>query len=608
MLYELKIKAKGIIKNIDRIWISFSCLIMFKSMLFLSMLHTPYSSGINISKMYFSAPPLISHIMMVAALMSFAFLLSGKRKFIYYICIDLFITALLVGDIWYYRTNGNFLSLRFVVSPQLFNPMHRRVPAASPVDLLFILDFLAIVIIYYKKGFSYNSRASFKSFLAVLFISLFHISIAHYFIDKLNITQGNMMIFRNSWAPFQTMSNLSPIGYHGYDIYRELTENKTVSLSRADINEISGWFSEKQEKLPDNEYMGMLKGKNLIAIQVESLENFVINQKVYGQEITPNLNRLLKNSLYFNNIYEQNNVGTSSDADLLINTSLYPIRKGASFFRYPYVEYNSLTKLLKEFGYNTISTHPEIGGNWNWAEAHRVGFGFETILDVSSYKKDELIRGYLSDGTLFRQFESKLENMEQPFYAYLVTMSSHGPFDLEHSYKYLNLPKEFDNTILGAYFQSIRYVDEQLAVFINKLQQEGLLNNSVIMVYGDHTGVHKFYSDMLKDIKLEGEWWKKENKKIPLIIYSPGIKERNIETIGGHIDIMPTIAYMLGVQESKFSHTAVGRILVKTNKNFTVLNNREVIGRPNSEKEKEHMIKGIDISNRIIQGNYFKSK
>jgi lipoteichoic acid synthase len=608
MLYELRVRAKNILRSADKLWIGCSAIIMLKSMLFLSMLHTTNSSGISIKKMYFSAPPILSHIMMIAALMSFAFLLSGNKRIAYYVFIDFIITALLIGDIWYYRTNGNFLSLRFLIFPELFNPMHRNISAASAVDLMFILDFPAILLICFKKKTTLKYKASFRSFAAVLLISLLHISFSHYMIDKMDITKGVMMMFKNSWAPFQTMSNLSPTGYHGYDIFRELTENKIADLTEEDRKEIDKWFLDKQESLPDNEYMGVLKGKNLVAIQVESLENFVIGSKVYGQEITPNINRLLASSLYFSNIYEQNNVGTSSDADLLVNTSLYPVRKGATFFRYPAAEYISLPKLLKELGYSTVSTHPEIGGNWNWAEAHRASLGFETIYDVNSYEKDELIRGYLSDGTLFRQFEEKFKTMKQPFYAYAVTMSSHGPFDLEDEYKYLKLPKEFDDTILGAYFQSVRYVDEQIGSLIKKLNEDYILENSVIMIYGDHTGVHKFYNDRLKGINLEGDWWKKDDKKVPFIIYSPEIKGRNIGTIGGHIDIMPTISYMLGVPERRFSSSAVGKILVKTNKNFTVLNNGDIVGYPRDEKEKQHMVKGVNISDKIIQGNYFRSK
>ena len=92
---------------------------------------------------------------------------------------------------------------------------------------------------------------------------------------------------------------------------------------KADINEL---FEVKKENLPNNEYFARSKGKNLIYIQVESLENFVIGQKINGKEITPNLNKLVQSSLYFPNTFEQVNEGTSSDADLMVNTSMLPLR------------------------------------------------------------------------------------------------------------------------------------------------------------------------------------------------------------------------------------------------------------------------------------------
>lgn len=93
------------------------------------------------------------------------------------------------------------------------------------------------------------------------------------------------------------------------------TNSKLYTLSYQDKEEIKEWYDKNIENLPDNQYAGMVKGKNLLVIQVESLENFVINQKIQGQEITPNLNRLLKNSLYFDNYHENVNNGISPDSD-----------------------------------------------------------------------------------------------------------------------------------------------------------------------------------------------------------------------------------------------------------------------------------------------------
>jgi phosphoglycerol transferase MdoB-like AlkP superfamily enzyme len=276
-----------------------------------------------------------------------------------------------------------------------------------------------------------------------------------------------------------------------------------------------------------------------------------------------------------------------------------------TFFRFPETEYNSLPVLLGDMGYETFSTHAEFGGNYEWAQVHKASLKFQSSWDIFSYKIDETIRGELTDGSLFTQLAPKLKTFKQPFYSFIVTLTSHGPFAMPEKYKYLKLSEELDNTILGDYFQSIRYVDEKIGEFLDKLQKDGLLEDSVVMIYGDHAGVHKFYNEGLENISLEGGWWKEQDKKIPLIIYNKGIEGENIETIGGHIDIMPTIAYLLGIEENKFNSTAMGKILIKTNKNYAVLNYGEVAGNPN-QTEKEQLLKKINISDKIIQSNYSK--
>ena len=349
----------------------------------------------------------------------------------------------------------------------------------------------------------------------------------------------------------------------------------------------------------------MLQGKNVIALQVESLENFVIGKKVYGQEITPNINKLLKNSLYFDNIKEQNNSGTSSDCDIMVNTSILPVREGTTVFGYPWAEYNTLQKILKSKGYSTVSTHPEVPGNWNWAEVHKA-FKADEIWDAHQFDQSEIIGLGMSDESYLRQVGERLKSQKQPFYTFLVTLTSHGPFDMPKDKQYLNLPEDLNENMLGAYFQSVRYTDEAIGEFINQLKEEGLLDNTVIMIYGDHGGVHKFYEDKIKDAPLERDWWKDDEKEIPFLIYNPSINGETISKEGGQIDFLPTIAYLLGFNRDTFDNTAMGRVLVNTNRNASILNNGEIVGNPTPE-EKAHLEKSFNIADMIIQGNYFKN-
>ncbi len=226
----------------------------------------------------------------------------------------------------------------------------------------------------------------------VFAVSAVVIWFGYYTIDVKQMEPGKN-IFRLSWAPFQTFGDMSPLGYHGFNI--EFYKNKTLTVQ--DNKEIENWVNVNKEDLPDNSYKGMFKGKNVIALQVESLENCVINQKVYGQEITPNLNKLLSNSLYFNNIREQNNNGTSSDCDLLVNTSILPIREGTTVYSYPWSKYDTLQNILKDKGCTTMSTHAEPPGNWNWTEMHK-SYGADQILDVED--REQFVNE-LSDMRLF---------------------------------------------------------------------------------------------------------------------------------------------------------------------------------------------------------------
>ena len=591
----MKEKVKSFLKC-NWVFIFLVVVLQVKSMMLLSMLRTPGSASMNFGIMYFTPPAIWAHIAIVTLIASFVYLFKGKGRMWAAIVIDILVTILFIADIWYYRVNGTFLSIRHIIEPGIFNPIGKSLFNFKPIDLLFLVDFVILFLVYKFTGLK---NVKYKS--SVFGISAIVIGFGHYYLDIAK--KSDKVLFRIAWAPFQTFSDISPLGYHGYDIY--YYTNKEMTLTDAQKNEIKTWFDENKEDLPDNKYKGMFEGKNLIAIQVESLENFVIGQKVYGQDITPNINKLLKNSLYFDNIKEQNNSGISSDCDLMVNTSILPVRDGSTFFGYPWTEYNTLQDLLNSKGYNTISTHPEVPGNWNWAEAHK-SFKADKIWDASQFDQSEVIGLGMSDESYLKQIGDKLKKEKQPFYTFLVTLTSHGPFEVPEDKQYLNLPEDLNENMLGAYFQSVRYTDEAIGKFINQLKEEGLLENTVIMLYGDHCGVHKFYEDDIKDSPLEGDWWKDNEKEIPFMIYNPSIKGETISKEGGQIDFLPTIAYLLGFNRDKFDSTAMGRVLVNTNRNAIILNNGEIVGTP-TPKEKAHLEKSFNIADMVIQGNYFKN-
>ena len=208
------------------------------------------------------------------------------------------------------------------------------------------------------------------------------------------------------------MSSLGTVGYHLFDGYRYYENSKKYELSDNDKKQINTWYRDNKENLPDNKYAGMFKGKNLLVIQWESIENIVVGQKFQGQEITPNLNKLLKNSLYFNNYHENVNCGTSSDADLMTNTGVYPVRDGATFFRYPLNKYKqALPKQLEAMGYSTYAIHPDKALYWNWRPALQ-SIGFQNCYDSSYYKITDTIGLGIADKDYLQQVAPIIEKRE----------------------------------------------------------------------------------------------------------------------------------------------------------------------------------------------------
>lgn len=575
--------------------------LLVKTLFFLSLLSV-FNMFLNVN--FFM---LIFYFTFIVILVSPAYFLKQRGAIIYCVTVNMLYSLILTADLWYYRANWNFLGLRLIIFKDFFNPFKGNIVNPNILDALFWTDILIILLMLFRKKITAKETPSYKHGFVSLSLSVVIIILYHFLIDVKDVTNGKLKLFQTDWAPHIVMSNLGPIGYHIYESQLTLQKVGIKEDSKA-IEEINKWLLYNKETISDNEYKGIFKGKNLIFLQIESLENFVIGKSVYGQEITPNLNKMLNSSYYFSNFYEQNAAGNSIDCDMLVNTSTLPLLDSITFLTHAEVKYNSLPKVLKESGYYTVSTHAERGSDWNWGEAHSNGLGFNEQWDIGKYKIDELVGFGLSDRSFFTQFGDKLLTLKQPFYGVLPTLSNHGPFNIDNEYRKLKLPEKIDNNYLGGYFQSVHYTDEQIGAFIEKLKEDGLLKNTIVVIYGDHSGVHKYYNDYIQSMPLEGSWWRDYEKKVPLIIYSENLERKEFKTYGGHIDIMPTIAYLLGIDDSYYRDTVMGRVLVNTNRNATIIKGNEIKGYPLSEEEKEHLKSAYNIGEKIILNNYFKNR
>ena len=585
--------------------------IVLKGALFLGFSLNQNLYTLNFGLGYRQASYFINYYIAFAAIfVSICFLFKNKGKFFSLIIVDLFITLITVMDIWYFRGFQTVPSVMLLKqTANLDNLGDSIFSMASPYDLLFFVDFIILIIafIIFKNSFK-NCKSNWKGTLVVLLVSICYIGYVPFNVNVLKRENVKNSYLFSSYDPTNTVEYFSPIGYHIFDIYNVYKNSKPYNMTQEDEEKIKAYYDFKNEDLPDNNYKGMFKGKNLIVIQVESLEDFVINKSVDGQEITPNINKLLNNSIYFPNIFEQVNEGTSSDSDLMVNTSMLPLRQGSTFFRNPDTTYNSLPNILERDGYSTIAIHSDKGSFWNYAQG-LTGIGFDKFVDYYSFDRDENIGLGLSDGSYFRQIEPMIKDLKEPFYAFTVTLTSHGPFDLPSEYRKLKLSPELEENVLGGYFQSVHYTDAQIGMFIESLKKDGLLDNTVIAIEGDHAGPHKYYNSKIEALSNPESWWLDNgNHTVPFIIYNPSIKTPVKDDVyGGQIDIMPTLLYLLGVDNKVYEDTALGRNLLNTNRSYAVLTDKTVKG-DLTDKEKEIVVNSLDLSDKMIRANYFKGK
>lgn len=291
---------------------------------------------------------------------------------------------------------------------------------------------------------------------------------------------------------------------------------------------------------------------NVVFIQLEAFQSFILNKEVAGQEITPNLNNLIEQSAYFPNFYLQNGAGITSDAEFMSNTSLHPAEGGLSIAKDKAgKEYPSLPRLLKKNGYSTATFHTNNVTFWNRKELYSA-LGFDSFYDKEYFGTDNSIAFGADDDILYGKSMDALAKQKQPFYAQIVSMSSHSPFRVPAAYRLLELPSTYQGNVAGDYLTAAHYADAALGRFLEQLKKNGLWDDTLIAIYGDHSGIT---ADMVKEkqeIALQDLLGRPYDQidalGVPFILHGPGVKKGVYEAVGGHMDIMPTVLGLLGMQ------------------------------------------------------------
>jgi lipoteichoic acid synthase len=358
------------------------------------------------------------------------------------------------------------------------------------------------------------------------------------------------------------ISHMGSLAFHASDMLRAaLRPSSRPPVSPGLVDAIAADLAERRERdAGGSPYRGFAAGRNLIVVQVESLQGFALGATVGGTPVTPHLDALAREAMVFDRFHHQTGLGVTSDADYAFNCASHPLPGTSVYVQYGGGEFRCLPTLLAERGYATAAFQAIRRHFWNLATAYpRIGYQRFDALDA--YTRDELQGHGLTDRAFVAQTIPRLEALREPFFAFLVTLTSHIPFDLGEP-----LPADpRAGPAVARYLSAIRYTDHALGDLVDGLRRSGLLDRSILVLYGDHLGMRRSAElSAFLGIGLapgaDAAWFEVE-RRIPLLIRLPGgAGAGRRETLGGQVDLAPTLAALLGVEVA--SAPFIGRDLL----------------------------------------------
>ena len=523
----------------------------------------------------------------------FTFQTTNKKryKYIYLFLISFLVSLLFSAQFLYYKYSQSFLQFSAIKYMGQADSVAGTIKTLlTPELLIFLLNLLVVLIALFltkRKNYIEFVLSKWEKIIIILAMCAMVFFGYKYLLDTEKKEWGSTSrLYTDVYDLKSLVGKMGIANFFLEDTFKYALRSNLVS--NADKHFLKN-FAENRYIIQKNpKYFGVEKNKNIIIIQVESLENAVINKTIGGQEITPNLNQLTKDGLYFDNYYTQIGPGNTADAEFSTMNSLYPLPDDVAFIDYAKNQYHALPQLLVNNGYQTYSMHGDVPTFWNRSNIYP-GLGYQKAFGLNDYVVTTPVGkgpSDLGDEDLFSQSLPRLESFKQPFIATLITMSLHTPFILPENLQTLNIPDETNLTqTQWEYMQAAHYTDKAIGEFINGLKKDGLYDNSLIFVWGDHGSFQNIYSalsranlnsnaataQLYKNLDVgvvDGESWNDnilpelQNSQVPMIMLAPKTNLQGTNNIpASHLDVYPTIINLLGINPLK---TSLGQDLLNT--------------------------------------------
>ena len=371
--------------------------------------------------------------------------------------------------------------------------------------------------------------------------------------------------------------------------------------------EIERWLASQPKHQPADSVTE--KRSNLLIVFAESLESWVLEKKVDGKEITPCLNRLLKekSTLYAPNVLTQVKGGRSIDAQLMICSGLLPLMSGTYSSLYYDNTFYTLQKAMRELKHSRsyLLTIDKVS-TWNQGAVAR-SFGTDTIISYHDFKMTEAFGTHkrIGDASFFQQCREKIERGEvwkpgESVYMQFVTYSGHAPFKLPDHLRTITFPASIPEKAAD-YMTTAHYTDKAIGDFVAYLKTLPQYKETIVVIVGDHEGLASYRQELVGNPACHG--LVSDKQLTPFIVLNSPVGMR-YDKFMGQIDIYPTLLNLM--QLDTYRWHGLGQSILDPRKQGVAVGSVMNVEGTGSDKEVERLKEAHSVSDYMLRYDWLK--
>lgn len=371
--------------------------------------------------------------------------------------------------------------------------------------------------------------------------------------------------------------------------------------------EIERWLASQPKHQPADSVTE--KRSNLLIVFAESLESWVLEKKVDGKEITPCLNRLLKekSTLYAPNVLTQVKGGRSIDAQLMICSGLLPLMSGTYSSLYYDNTFYTLQKAMRglKLSRSYLLTIDKVS-TWNQGAVAR-SFGTDTIISYHDFKMTEAFGTHkrIGDASFFQQCREKIECGEvwkpgESVYMQFVTYSGHAPFKLPDHLRTITFPASIPEKVAD-YMTTAHYTDKAIGDFVAYLKTLPQYKETIVVIVGDHEGLASYRQELVGNPACRG--LVSDKQLTPFIVLNSPVGMR-YDKFMGQIDIYPTLLNLM--QLDAYRWHGLGQSILDPRKQGVAVGSVMNVEGTGSDKEVERLKEAHTVSDYMLRYDWLK--